>query len=373
MNNKKVLIMNSNLLHNHKQLHLQVNFEESKENETNKNRKFPFHRNKTKKNLNKTEHLINNNDLMLSSSSDDHTEYYKSFLKSLNDSNNNENDVKYKSKTNEDKKKKHLKLKSNPMVKFKSSPNILNDKDKKKKIMFKKEKSHINLNNGLKLDNSSLIKKEKEEHLKKKYTQYNYNNIPLTLSSNYENLDDKTIQTDFKGIKDKNKKKNIFNYSNSDCLEKSQSQASSIFQNENINHINDVSKNKNLIDINKKIKINRRKESGNISDKKKNNQKNNKDNNTNINESKITYKKSNFLNVKKIEITNPRYRHSGKNLGNFNNTTTRKNDEVKIKEKQVETLSNTDNLIKDINNKENNKIIIPNKKKKVLFCCIPIN
>ena len=167
MNNKKVLIMNSNLLHNHKQLHLQVNFEESKENETNKNRKFPFHRNKTKKNLNKTEHLINNNDLMLSSSSDDHTEYYKSFLKSLNDSNNNENDVKYKSKTNEDKKKKHLKLKSNPMVKFKSSPNILNDKDKKKKIMFKKEKSHINLNNGLKLDNSSLIKKEKEEHLKK--------------------------------------------------------------------------------------------------------------------------------------------------------------------------------------------------------------
>jgi hypothetical protein len=144
-------------------------------------------------------------------------------------------------------------------------------------------------------------------------------------------------------------------------------------QNKNLIPLNELSsKNKN-VDINKKIKINRRKESGNISEKKRNNQKMIKDNNINMNELKVTYKKSNFLNVKKIEITNPRYRHSGKNLGNFNNTTNRKNDEVKIKEKQVETLSNTDKLIKDINNKENNKIIIPNKKKKVLFCCIPIN
>ena len=81
MNKKKVLILNSNQLNNQKQSRLQVNFEDSIENEINKNRKFSNHRKKSKKNLNKTENLINNNDLILSSSSDDHTEYYKSFLK----------------------------------------------------------------------------------------------------------------------------------------------------------------------------------------------------------------------------------------------------------------------------------------------------
>ena len=123
--------------------------------------------------------------------------------------------------------------------------------------------------------------------------------------------------------------------------------------------------------INKKIKINRRKESGNISEKKRNNPKMIKDNN--IYESKVTYKKSNFLNVKKIEINNPKYKHSGNYLGYYNNSTNRKNDEIKIRDRPIETLSNVDNIIKDINNKENNKIIIPNKKRKFLFCCIPIN
>ena len=260
------------------------------------------------------------------------------------------------------------------MLKFKSSPIILNDEDKKRKLMHKKEKSHFNLNNGFHLDNSSIIKKEKEENLKKiKYTQFNNNNNPLTLSSHYDqNLDEKTIQTDFKGLKDKNKKKNLLN-SNSDFLEKSQSLISSIFQNENLIPLNELSsKNKN-VDINKKIKINRRKESGNISEKKRNNQKMIKDNNINMNELKVTYKKSNFLNVKKIEINNPKYKHSGNYLGYYNNSTNRKNDEIKIKDRPIETLSNVDNIIKDINNKENNKIIIPNKKRKFLFCCIPIN
>ena len=370
MNKKKVLILNSNQLNNPKQLHLHINFEEPIENDGNKIRKFPVHKKKSKKNLNKTQNIINNNDLLLSSSSDDHTEYYKSFLKSLNESHYNENDAKYKSKTNEDKKKKYLR--SNPLVKLKSSPNILNEKDKKKKLMYKKEKSQSNLNNEFKLDNSSLIKKDKEENLKKiKFTQFNSNNKPLTLSSNYEqNLDDKTIQTDFKGIKDKNKKKNLLNYSNSEYLEKSQSLVSSLFQNENLSPMNDISSKYNNLDINKKIKLNRRKVSANnFNEKKKNTHF--KDNN--IYESKVTYKKSNFLNVKKIDINNPRYKHSGKSLGYLCNSTNRKNDEIKTKEKQIETLSNNENLIKEINNKENNKIIIPNKKKKILFCCIPIN
>ena len=105
MNKKKVLILNSNQLNNPKQLHLHINFEEPIENDGNKIRKFPVHKKKSKKNLNKTQNIINNNDLLLSSSSDDHTEYYKSFLKSLNETHYNENDAKYKSKTNEDKKK----------------------------------------------------------------------------------------------------------------------------------------------------------------------------------------------------------------------------------------------------------------------------
>ena len=142
-------------------------------------------------------------------------------------------------------------------------------------------------------------------------------------------------------------------------------------QNKNLIPLNELSsKNKN---VDKKIKINKRKESGNINEKKRNNQKMIKDNNTNMNELKVTYKKSNFLNVKKIDINNPRYKHSGKSLGYLCNSTNRKNDEIKTKEKQIETLSNTENLIKEINNKENNKIIIPNKKRKFLFCCIPIN
>ncbi len=365
MNYSKPLILNSDYPHTPFQVGLQIDFFQNLEKEFNNLKTFKVKRNK--KAINIKDSFEFNKDLLLSSS-DDHSEYYKSFLKNLNENNKNVRNYKEEKKIN-------LKLDQ-----INSSPNIFDNKNKKK-LKFKKGKTQTNLNK--KNNESSILNIEKEDNLKHiKFTNINkLHNINILNNIN-QNLEDKTRRTN----KEKNINKSLLDYSVSDNLNKSQSALSSNINKENITPatVNNVvfsfkklnqtscveqASTVSMKKSNKKLKNEKTKKKDILSEKKKNiHKKNNKDNDTN--ESKITYKKSNFLNVKKIDINNNNKKNvSSKNIINLTNSYNGKNDDSKNKEKQIDNLCDYNNLNNKIPNENN---IIPNKKKKCLFCCIPI-
>ena len=213
MNYSKPLFLNSDNPHTPFKIGLQIDFFQNLEKEFNNLNTFKVKRNK--KAINIKDSLEFNKDLILSSS-DDHSEYYKSFLKNLNENDKNV-------RNNKEEKKINLKL-----DKINSSPNIFDDKNRKK-LKFKKGKTQTNLNK--KNNESTILKIEKEDNLKHiKFTNINnLNNINILNNIN-QNLEDKTRRTN----KEKNINKSLLDYSVSDNLNKSQSALSSNVNKENV-------------------------------------------------------------------------------------------------------------------------------------------
>ncbi len=208
--------------------------------------------------------------------------------------------------------------------------------------------------------------------LKIRKSNYNNNHINInidTISFNQseQNQGDKTRRTDFKKYySNKNKNRNLLDYSLPNYLNISQSLLSEDSKSNLLPVKNNFSNiKKREVGENSTISLNNNKKNGlpktnknqtenNLKDKDKDKKKK-----ENQNENKVNYIKGNFLNVKKIDINNNKRKKS------INTINTNKNENSNLDNK-IEI----DNHNKD--NKDNKEIIIP-KKKKFLFCCIPLH
>ena len=355
MNKKKVISYDKNKIKASKQVNFNDKIELDKE-------KFIYLKSNTKrskKNNNKEENNFNKDLISLSSNED----YYKSFLKSLNETNKED-----ENKQNEEKKKK---IKP-PNLKLNFSPLLENDKRFKKKNI-KREKTQLTFQD-MKNNSPKIIKRFSPLKIRKSNYNSNHININIdTISFNQseQNQGDKTRRTDFKKYySNKNKNKNFLDYSLPNYLNISQSLLSEDSKNNLLPVKNSFSNiKKREVGENSTISLNNNKKIGlsktyknqtenNLKDKDKDKDKEKKKK-ENQNENKVNYIKGNFLNVKKIDINNNKRKKS------INTINTNKNENTNLDNK-IEK----DNLNKD--NKDNKEIIIP-KKKKFLFCCIPLH
>ena len=336
MNKKKVISYDKNKIKASKQVNFNDKIELEKE-------KFIYLKSKTsKKNNNKEENNFNKDLISLSSNED----YYKSFLKSLNETNKVE-----EKKQNEEKKKK---IKP-PNLKLNFSPFLENDKRIKKKNI-KREKTQLTFQD-MKNNSPKIIKSFSPLKIRKSNYNSNHININIdTISFNQseQNQGDKTRRTDFKKYySNKNKNKNFLDYSLPNYLNISQSLLSEDSKNNLLPVKNSFSNiKKREVGENSTISLNNNKKNGSSKTNKNQIENNLKDKDKdkkkkeNQNENKVNYIKGNFLNVKKIDINNNKRKKS------INTINTNKNENT-----------NLDNKIeKDNLNKDNKEIIIPKKK-----------
>ena len=257
--------------------------------------------------------------------------YYKSFYKK--NKKTKRNNIKRNQISDEN--KNNISKKTPPLIKINSSSFLLNDNGNIN------DKS-VNLNEALIQKTFSNVIKIKVEKDKEKNI---INPLKFSFNDNEQIQDNKTRRTEYK-TSDK-KKNNLLHISLSDYFNKSASLLSTHTHNDRTpNTLNNISVKKKqlkkqtssilLKNFNQKNIMNK---SYKINDKR----------DDNLNDSKIIYKKGNFLHVKKMDL-------KGKN------------------KKDEEEISFDNNFKKDSidNNKTENNFIGP-KKKKYLFCCIPLN
>ena len=272
-----------------------------------------------------TNDKTNNNNLL------SNNKYYKSFFKKYNT--NKRIDIKPKQIKVEN--KKNIQRITPPLIQINSSSFLLND-----------NVDNIDKNSNL---NQVLIQKTFSNVIDKNKEKDKINPLTFSINDIDQNLDNKTRRTEYK-TNDK-KKNNLLYISLSDYFNKSQSLLSSHTHNDRTpNTLNNISSVK---------KKNFKKQISSVSSKNLNqnhimnkSQKINDKKDNIVNYSKIIYKKGNFLNVKKIDLKGRNKKEEEENIFSLFENNCKK-----------ETIDN---------NKKENTFIGP-KKKKFLFCCIPLN
>ena len=368
-----------------KEYGLQINLGEQIEEKIGNFKRFSvlYRNNHFINNLDGKEESKNYNDSSYSSSDEDNSDYYNDFLKKLNENDENENNKKILNNSSRKKKNSIITKK----IKIHRSSKLNNKKFKtmlrqsllrhSKEIDINKIINNNNINNNNQNnEETNIIKLTPINEEKSFINNKKNNNINKENKLEFQNNENNVL---IKSSIDSNNSKDINQEINSYLLKNTNNHKSAILNKEisNFNKRHSINirnsytpnsniliypyKTKNFSSIKSKrspIKTNESFQTihNSKSQKVKNNNKDIKSNNNSLEESSGINKKKNLFNPKKIDI-------ESLSKKNHNNNFTKENEKV-IKDDEMN--------IEKIQTPSQGSFKINTKKKKCLFCCLPV-